>query len=63
MDGILKTSYAHNFFLFPLHLKGTDSKVGITGSQAGGFPCGSAGKESACNEVDLDSMPGLGRSP
>ena len=28
-----------------------------------GFPCGSAGKESACNEGDLDSIPGLGRSP
>ena len=28
-----------------------------------GFPCGSAGKESACNVEDLDSFPGLGRSP
>ena len=28
-----------------------------------GFPCGSAGKESACNVGDLDSVPGLGRSP
>jgi len=28
-----------------------------------GFPCGSAGKESACNAGDLDSIPGLGRSP
>ena len=28
-----------------------------------GFPCGSAGKESACNEGDLSSIPGLGRSP
>ena len=27
------------------------------------FPCGSAGKESACNVGDLDSIPGLGRSP
>ena len=27
------------------------------------FPCGSAGKESACNEGDLGSIPGLGRSP
>jgi len=27
------------------------------------FPCGSAGKESACNEGDLGSTPGLGRSP
>ena len=28
-----------------------------------GVPGGSAGKESACNEGDLDSTPGLGRSP
>jgi len=28
-----------------------------------GFPCGSAGKESACNSGDLGSIPALGRSP
>ena len=28
-----------------------------------GIPCGSAGKESACNAGDLDLIPGLGRSP
>ena len=28
-----------------------------------GFPGSSVGKESACNEGDLDSFPGLGRSP
>ena len=28
-----------------------------------GFPGGSAGKESACNVGDLDSIPGLGRPP
>ena len=28
-----------------------------------GFPCGSAGNESACNAGDLGSVPGLGRSP
>ena len=27
-----------------------------------GFPCSSAGKESACNMGDLGSKPGLGRS-
>ena len=27
------------------------------------FPCGSAGKESTCNAVDLSLIPGLGRSP
>ena len=26
-------------------------------------PCGSAGKESACNAGALGSIPGLGRSP
>ena len=29
----------------------------------GGFPCSSAGKESACNAGDLGLVPGLGRSP
>ena len=28
-----------------------------------GFPSGSDGKESACNEEDPGSIPGLGRSP
>ena len=28
-----------------------------------GFPCGSAGKESACNAGDLGLILGLGRSP
>ena len=28
-----------------------------------GFPCGSAGRESACNVGDLGSISGLGRSP
>ena len=28
-----------------------------------GFPGSPAGKESACNAGDLDSIPGLGRSP
>ena len=27
------------------------------------FPCGSAGKQSACNVGDLGSLPRLGRSP
>ena len=29
----------------------------------GGFPCGSAGKESACNAGDSGWIPGSGRSP
>ena len=28
-----------------------------------GFPCGSAGKESAYNAGDMGSIPALGRSP
>ena len=28
-----------------------------------GFPCGSDGKESACNMEDLGSIPGFGKSP
>ena len=28
-----------------------------------GFPGGSVGKESVCNEGDLGWIPGLGRSP
>ena len=28
-----------------------------------GFPCSSAGKESACNARDLGLIPGLERSP
>ena len=28
-----------------------------------GFPCVSDNKESACNEGDLGSIPGLGRAP
>ena len=28
-----------------------------------GLPCGSAGKESACNAGDLGLIPGWGRSP
>ena len=28
-----------------------------------GFPCGSAGKESACSVRDLGLIPRLGRSP
>ena len=29
----------------------------------GFFPCGSSGKEPACNVGDLGSIPGLGRFP
>ena len=35
----------------------------ILSHSRGHFPGGSAGKESACNPGDLDSIPELGRSP
>ena len=35
--------------------------TGASGSE--GLPCGSVGKESACNAGDLGSIPGLQRSP
>ena len=38
-------------------------KEWVTHSSVLGLPCGSAGKESACNMGDLGSIPGLGRSP
>ena len=31
--------------------------------QKSGFPCGSAGQESACNAGDLGLIPEMGRSP
>ena len=34
-----------------------------THSRFWGFPCGSAGKESACNVGDMGPIPELGRSP
>ena len=40
-------------------------KTGVSGDFLGGtgFPGGSDGKESACNEGDPGSITGLGRSP
>ena len=35
----------------------------VTMGFPGGFPDGSAGKETACNEGDPGLTPGLGRSP
>ena len=42
-------------------MKGSIYIYGLPGSS--GFPCGSAGKETACNAGDLGLIPGLGRSP
>ena len=35
----------------------------VKDGEAWNFPCGSAGKESACNAGDLSSVFGLGRYP
>ena len=35
----------------------------IVANKQNGFPCGSAGKGSACSMGDLGSIPGLTRSP
>ena len=40
-----------------------DFPIGSTLNGMGGFPGGSAGKESACYAGDLDLIPGLGRFP
>ena len=55
------------------HLSGSYTEVLAPSSMVNGigalihktpdFPCGSAGRESACNGGDLGSIPGLGRSP
>ena len=44
---------------------GTSSSVVVSPALLihGDFPCGSSGKESACNAGELGSNPGLGRSP
>ena len=46
-----------------LCLEGPPSKKGLLLPRKEGFPCGLAGKESACNAGDLGSIPGLERSP
>ena len=59
------------FILLPIHLKPPHTvtveevKRYVIQDPAlhGGFPGGSDIKESTCNAGDLDSIPGLGRSP
>ena len=48
MGAVVSARNRRDFLLYPLKI---------------GFPCGSAGQESACNVGDLGSTPGLGRSP
>ena len=42
---------------------GNSDRFYFPGLQNQGFPGGSDSKVSACNEGDLGSIPGLGRSP
>ena len=51
----IRKDFPSSFPTLPRNLKGTSSIMGC--------PCGSAGKESACNVRYLGSVPGLGRSP
>ena len=57
-SGLTPNLYLSAVLKTPL-TSGFNSKFG----DSQGFPCGSAGKESACNVGDLDSILGLGRSP
>ena len=43
--------------------QGTHSRNSTETGPTSAFPCGSAGKESACNAGGLGSIPGLGRPP
>ena len=45
------------------HKEGWALKNWCFSTAVSGFPCGSAGKESACNAGDLSLIRGLGRSP
>ena len=40
-----------------------NDKINVSPLSCLGFPCGLAGKESACNVGDLGLIPGLGGSP
>ena len=43
-------------------INNSQASLHLGGALKLGFPCGSAGKEFACNTGDLLSNPGLGRS-
>ena len=53
--------YKHNIHIYFSQFSGMNIYCSYT--KLPGFPGSSAGKESACNEGDLGSIPGLGRSP
>ena len=46
--------------IFHAKMNTIKDRNGMELTEAGGFPCGSADKESVCNAVDLHSIPGLG---
>ena len=64
---IFSLKLAHSFSAFTLIKKLFSSSllsaIRVVSFAYLGFPCGSAGKESACNKGDLGSIPGLERSP
>ena len=59
---ILRMRGAHHCLLNSLFLKHLLNTYYVPISILG-FPCGSGGRESACNVGDLGLIPGLGRSP
>ena len=59
-DTEIEVKKLHIFFCDTVMLK---YFLSIEHSYSVSFPCGSAGKESACNVGDLGLIPGLGRCP
>ena len=58
--GFLKVGVAHTDLILP---KGRDLARPFIFFSTLGFPCGSVGKESACDVGVMALIPGLGRSP
>ena len=56
-------SFIYVFLIDNFSFLCTTSPFNLTHSLGLGFPCGSAGKESACNVGDLGLLLGLGRFP
>ena len=59
--GVLKASRQKDVNLFPAVFPSLSVSPSVLCLL--GFPCGSAGKESACNAGDLGLIPGLGGTP
>ena len=68
---IINVLHVHNLFQalfssvtsFYFYFSSFASYLLVPPSHNHGLPCGSAGKESACNTGDLGSIPGIRRSP